>query len=77
LLSVVPVVGPLLRAIGLLLAFLGVWLGVVQAHELRGWRTLLVPIILIVVLVVVGVVLRALLGGVMITIDSLMQDLGL
>ncbi len=40
LLSVVPVVGPLFRAIGFLLAFLGVWLGMAQAHELRGWRTL-------------------------------------
>ena len=43
LLSVIPVVGPLFRAIGFLLAFLGVWLGVAQAHELRGWRTLVLP----------------------------------
>jgi uncharacterized membrane protein YvlD (DUF360 family) len=76
-LSFVPVIGPLFRTIGFLLAFLGVWLGAAQAHELRGWRTLILPIIFVVVLVVVGVVLRALLMGAAITIDSLMQDAGM
>ena len=76
-LSFVPVIGSLFRTIGFLLAFLGVWLGAAQAHELRGWRTLVLPIIFVVVLVIVGVVLRALLMGAAITIDSLMQDVGL
>jgi uncharacterized membrane protein YvlD (DUF360 family) len=77
LLSFLPVVGPLFRTIGFLLAFLGVWLGAAQAHELRGWRTLAVPIVFVLVLVVVGVVLRALLGGALITIDALFQDVGM
>ena len=77
LLSVIPVVGPLFRTIGFLLAFLGVWLGAAQAHELRGWRTLVVPVVFLIVLIVVGVVLRALVLGAAITIDSLMQDVGL
>src|SRR5512137_804153 len=76
-LSVIPVVGPLFRAIGFLLAFLGVWLGVAQAHQLRGWRTLVLPIVFVIVLVVVGVVLRALFMGAAITIDALFQDVGL
>src|SRR5512139_1150209 len=37
LLSFLPVVGPLFRAVGFILAFLGVWLGTAQAQELRGW----------------------------------------
>jgi asparagine N-glycosylation enzyme membrane subunit Stt3 len=77
LLSFLPVVGPLFRTIGFLLAFLGVWLGVAQAHQLRGWRTLVVPIVVVLVLVVVGVVLRALLGGALITIEALFQDVGM
>jgi uncharacterized membrane protein YvlD (DUF360 family) len=76
-LAVVPVVGPLFRTIGFLLAFLGVWLGVAQAHELRGWRTLLLPAIFLVVVVVVGVVLRILLLGAAISIESLAHDVGL
>jgi hypothetical protein len=77
LLSFLPVVGPLFRTIGFLLAFLGVWLGVAQAHELRGWRTLVVPIVFVIVLVVVGVVLRALFLGAALTVESLFQDVGL
>jgi hypothetical protein len=76
-LSFVPVVGPLFRVIGFLLAFLGSWLGTAQAHQLRGWRTLLLPIVFLMVVIVVGVVLRALLAGAAITVESLMQDVGL
>jgi hypothetical protein len=76
-LAVVPVVGPVLRIIGYILEFLGAWLGVAQAHELRGWRTLLLPVVLIVVFIVVSVIATALLAGVVITIDSLMRDIGL
>jgi len=76
-LAVVPVVGPLFRTIGFLLEFLGVWLGTAQAHELRGWRTLLLPIVLVVVVVAVSVIVTVLLAGAAITIDSLMRDIGL
>jgi uncharacterized membrane protein YvlD (DUF360 family) len=76
-LSAIPVVGPLLRAIGFILEFLGVWLGVAQAHELRGWRTLLLPVVLIVVVIVVSVIVTALLAGAVITVESLMTDFGL
>jgi hypothetical protein len=73
----VPVAGPLFRTIGFLLGFLGIWLGTAQAHELRGWRTLLLPIVFLVVTIVVGSVLRVLLGGAALTIDTIMQDSGL
>jgi hypothetical protein len=76
-LSLLPVIGPLFRTIGFLLAFLGVWLGAAQAHELRGWRTLVFPVVFVVVLVVVGVILRALFLGAAITVESLFQDVGL
>jgi hypothetical protein len=77
LLYFVPVAGPLFRTIGFLLAFLGVWLGTAQAHELRGWRTLLLPVVFLVAVIIVGIVLRVLLGGAVLTIDTLMQDVGL
>jgi uncharacterized membrane protein YvlD (DUF360 family) len=76
-LSGIPVVGPLLRTIGFILEFLGVWLGTAQAHELRGWRTLLLPVVLIVVVIVVSVIVTVLIAGAAITVESLMIDLGL
>jgi uncharacterized membrane protein YvlD (DUF360 family) len=76
-LSPLPVIGPLFRAIGFILEFLGAWLGTAQAHELRGWRTLLLPVVLIVVVLMVSVVVTALLAGAVITVESLMTDFGL
>ncbi len=77
LLALVPVIGPLFRVIGFILAFLGVWLGTAQAQNLRGWRTLLLPVVFLIVVIVIGAVLRALLQGAVITIDFLAQDIGL
>ncbi len=76
-LSAVPVVGPLFRTIGFILEFLGAWLGVAQAHGLRGWRTLLLPIALIVVFIAVSIIVTVLVAGTTITIESLLGDLGL
>jgi uncharacterized membrane protein YvlD (DUF360 family) len=76
-LSAVPVIGPLFRTIGFLLEFLGAWLGVAQAHSLRGWRTLLLPMALVVVFIAVSIIMTVLVAGTAITIQSLMGDLGL
>ena len=56
-------VGPLVEFVGIDLAFLGVWLGAAQAHELRGWRTLLLPVLYVIVVLVVAVLLDVLLLG--------------
>jgi uncharacterized membrane protein YvlD (DUF360 family) len=75
-LAVVPVVGQLLALIGLIMEFLGVWLGTAQAHGLRGWRTLLLPIAYVLMVLAITVAVVILLGGTAITIDSIRQDLG-
>ena len=72
-----PVIGQLARNLAFILSFLGVWIGVAQAHELRGWRTLVLPVLAVIVLAVVGALLRALFLGGQITIQSLMSELGL
>jgi uncharacterized membrane protein YvlD (DUF360 family) len=43
-LGILPVVGPLVRLAAVLLAFFGVWVGVSEANELRGWRSVLLPL---------------------------------
>ena len=77
ILAVVPIISPLAKIIAFILAFFGVWLGVAQAHELRGWRTLVLPVLAVVVLAVVGVVLRALFLGATLTIETLLAELGM
>ena len=75
-LAIVPVVGPLLSLIGHVVEFLGVWLGTAQAHGLRGWRTLLLPVVYVLVVLAITIIVVVLLGGTAITIKSIWQDLG-
>ncbi|MGB7095552.1 MAG: YIP1 family protein, partial [Anaerolineales bacterium] len=73
----VPVIGPAVRFLALLLAFFGVWIGVSTAHELRGWRTLLLPVIFIATTVITVVFLAGVIEGTTLAIDSILQDFGL
>ena len=80
LLSVLMLIGPLApvaRLLTLLLVFFGIWVGASEAHETRGWRTLLLPVMAIVVLVVLAFVLHSLQAGVEFTLSALSHDLGL
>ena len=72
-----PVIGPAVRFLALLLAFFGVWIGVSTAHELRGWRTLLLPVIFIATTVITVVFLAGVIEGTTFAIDSLLQDFGI
>ena len=77
LLAVIPVVGPLAEFAASIIAFLGVWLGVTQAHQLRGWRTLFLPVIYLIVLVLVIILLDVLLLGALMSFESLFAALGM
>jgi hypothetical protein len=77
LLVFLPVVGPVARIIALLLALFGTWVGIATAHELRGWRTILLPVIYLVVFGVGVFFLFAAIQGTALTIDNLLIDFGL
>jgi len=48
-----------------------------QAHQLRGWRTLLLPVLYVIVVVIVAVLLDVLLMGAVVSLESLFAALGL
>lgn len=77
LLGFLPVIGPLARFIAVLLAILGIWIGSSVANDLRGWRTILLPVIYILTTIISVVFLVAALEGVAFTLDSIFQSLGL
>jgi hypothetical protein len=77
LLSFVPVIGPVVRVIVTLLALVGLWMGVSEAHRLRGWRSLLIPVGAIILLVLSILIIGVLFEGFVISIDSLFTDFGL
>jgi hypothetical protein len=76
-LGFLPVIGPLARIIAVLLTVFGVWLGTAVAHDLKGWRTILLPVIYILTTIVAVVFLFVALEGVAFTLESILQSFGL
>ena len=76
LLGFIPVIGPLARFAAVLLALIGLWVGTVVAHNLKGWRTILVPVIFIITTIVAIVFIMSAFEGLAITIESFMEAFG-
>jgi len=76
LLAFLPLIGSLARPLALLLATFGLWTGVSAAHELRGWRSLLLPIVYLVTILVTVVFLESVISGAELALGSLLVELG-
>jgi uncharacterized membrane protein YvlD (DUF360 family) len=77
LLGFIPVIGPLARVMAVILAILGTWIGTATAHELSGWRSILLPLVYIATLVISIIFLGAVVEGTTFTIDWLLIQFGL
>ncbi|MFC2026000.1 phage holin family protein [Chloroflexota bacterium] len=77
LLGLFPVIGPLARVMAVILAILGTWIGTATAHELSGWRSILLPLIYIATLAISIIFLIAVVEGTTFTIDGLMIQFGI
>jgi hypothetical protein len=77
LLDFLPVIGPIARFMALLLAFFGVWIGTATANEFKGWRTIFLPVIYIITIVVTLYFLVSIVEGTVLTIEGLGADFGL
>jgi hypothetical protein len=75
--SFVPSITPIVRLIVSLLVFIGVWTGVATAHNLKGWRSLILPIIYVLVFLLGFVIIYTVIGGLNLTLESLAIDIGL
>ena len=77
LLAFIPALSPLVRTITTILSFVAMWIAGVEAHELRGWRSILLPLVNVVVLTISLFVLANLVAGAEFTLESLLQEFGL
>lgn len=77
LLAFIPPIAPLVRILVSALTFIATWLGVVEAHELRGWRAILVPVGMIVVVLLGLFIVGTVVEGFTFTYDALLKDFGL
>jgi uncharacterized membrane protein YvlD (DUF360 family) len=77
LLGFIPVVGSIARFIALVLTFFGVWIGSATAHEIKGWRAFLLPVLYVITLVVTIFFLEAVIEGSVLAVEELLADFGL
>lgn len=56
---------------------LSIWIGAATAHELKGWRAALFPIIAILVFVLGSMLVNSLLTGAEFTLQALFGDMGM
>lgn len=76
LLGPIPVIGALAAVASSILTIFATWLGVAEAHHLRGWRTLLFPVLYASLFVIAGFALGSLLASQSITPSDLLQPIG-
>ncbi len=77
LLGIIPGLATLAHTVVMIASFIATWLAGVEAHELRGWRTILFPIMPMLVLAVSAAILTALTAGASFTLTSLAQEFGI
>ena len=77
LLSFIPVITPVVRFFVSILAFFAVWIGAATAHDLKGWRTIVLPIVSFLVIALGIVIVYVIFGGFELSIESLAIDFGL
>jgi hypothetical protein len=75
-LVLIPPIAPLARLITVVVAFFAVWIGAAEAHETRGWRTIVLPVMVVIAWVVVAFIVGSLVAGAGFTIETLFGDLG-
>jgi hypothetical protein len=60
-----------------ILGFIALWVGASTAHELKGWRSLLLPVVNVLVIILGIVLFGTVIGGFALSIQSLAVDFGI
>ncbi len=75
--SFVPSLSPLAMFLSTVLALIATWMGAAAAHQIRGWRTLILPLLIVVSLIFIPLLLLVMLGGVALSVGSVFEAFGL
>ena len=76
IIGLIPVLSNFARVITLILSFMAIWIAAVEAHKLKGWRSLIFPIVAILVPIIGFVILAILAEGAAFTFDTFLLQAG-
>jgi hypothetical protein len=75
--ALLPIVGQAVNFAILAWGFICVWMGAATAHNTKGWRTLVLPLVVFLVYVIGTAIVAVLLAGAQFTFDAVLGDIGL
>jgi len=73
LLGFLPVIGNVAKLITLIATMMAVWIAGVQAHKLRGWRSILFPIMVFIIMLLSVILIQVLWEGATFTLTMLIE----
>jgi hypothetical protein len=76
-LALIPVAGPLIRLLLQFLLFVNTWLGAAEANKIRGWRTVLLPVVGYLVWAIGFSTVGMLLAGTEFAVQGILANLGI
>jgi hypothetical protein len=77
ILAFFPSLAPLVSLLMLVLVLVATWMGAATAHETWGWRTLLLPIVAFLILILSAAIIGILLAGAEFTLQGVLHSLGI
>ena len=77
LLAFIPGLAPMANLLTFLMTIVATWMAAAQAHETKGWRTLLLPVVTVAILIIAPIVLLALLGSGALVLQSIQSAIGI
>ena len=77
MIGLIPALAPLAAPLGTLLSLVAIWMGAAMAHNARGWRSIILPILGIFFVVAVPLLAQTMFGGAILGLESLLRQLGL
>ncbi|MCP4362447.1 MAG: hypothetical protein GY796_30950 [Chloroflexi bacterium] len=76
LVALIPPLAPLALFIGTLMGFISSWMGAAAAHNTHGWRTIILPFLAGLITILIPILMLAMLGSIVFSIESVLQQLG-
>ena len=76
MIGLIPALAPLAAPLGMVLSFIAIWMGAAAAHNARGWRSIILPILGVFFAILVPVLVQMMLSGALFSLESVLTQLG-
>jgi len=77
LVAFIPVLGTVAEFLSTIVTFVAVWMGAAAAHHTRGWRTIILPLLILLTLALIPTLLFLMFGGAAMSLESVLEQFGL